>query len=86
MEDSMLVSLVQVGNSKGIRLPKSILDQCQIEDKLEMEVTNNEIILKPVKNKPRAKWAGKFKEMSEIGDDELLINDSLDLSDKDWEW
>jgi antitoxin MazE len=86
MEDDMLVSLVQVGNSKGIRLPKSILDQCQIEDKLEMEVTNNEIILKPVKNKPREKWAEKFKKMSENGDDELLINDFLDLGDKDWEW
>ncbi|MFZ4615087.1 MAG: AbrB/MazE/SpoVT family DNA-binding domain-containing protein [Rectinemataceae bacterium] len=80
------MSLVQVGNSKGIRLPKSILDQCQIEDKLEMEVTNNEIILKPVKNKPREKWAEKFRKMSEKGDDALLINDSLDLSDKEWEW
>lgn len=53
----MLISLVQVGNSKGIRLPKSILDQCHIEDKLEMEVANNEIILKPIKNKARDKWA-----------------------------
>ncbi len=82
----MLISLVQVGNSKGIRLPKSILDQCHIEDKLEMEVANNEIILKPIKNKARDKWAEKFKKMSENGDDELLINDGLDLSDKDWEW
>lgn len=57
MEDAMLISLVQVGNSKGIRLPKSILDQCHIEDKLEMEVANNEIILKPIKNKARDKWA-----------------------------
>ena len=80
----MLVSLVQVGNSKGIRLPKSILDQCQIEDKLEMEVTNNEIILKPIKNKPRARWAEKFKAMKEKGDDKLLIDDGLDLSDRDW--
>ena len=82
----MLVSLVQVGNSKGIRLPKSILDQCQIEDKLEMEVTNNEIILKPIKNRPREKWAEKFKKMGENRDDSLIINDGLDLSDKDWEW
>lgn len=82
----MLVSLVQVGNSKGIRLPKSVLDQCQIEDKLEMEVTNNEIILKPIKNKPRAGWSEKFKEMKENGDDELLMDDALDLGDFDWEW
>ena len=82
----MLVSLVQVGNSKGIRLPKSVLDQCKIEDKLEMEVKDNEIILKPIRNKPRAGWAEKFRKMKENGDDELLIDDGLDLSDKDWEW
>ncbi len=81
----MLVSLVQVGNSKGIRLPKSILDQCQIEDKLEMEVTNNEIILKPIKNKPRAGWAEKYKAMNEMKEDKKLIDDGLDLSDRDWE-
>ena len=82
----MLVALVQIGNSKGIRLPKSVLDQCHIEDKLEMEVSNNEIILKPIKNKPREKWAEKFEEMREAGDDELIIDDGLDLTAKDWEW
>lgn len=82
----MLISLVQVGNSKGIRLPKSVLDQCQIEDKLEMEVSNNEIILKPIKNKPRAKWAEKFKKMNENRDDKLIIDDGLDLNDRDWIW
>ena len=82
----MLVSLVQVGNSKGIRLPKSILDQCHIEDKLDLEVTNNSIILKPVKNRPRENWAEKFGKMNEAGEDKLLIDDGLDLSEKGWEW
>jgi len=82
----MLVSLVQVGNSKGIRLPKSILVQCQIEDKLEMEVSDNQIILKPIKNKPRERWAEKFKKMTENRDDKLLIDDGLDLNETDWEW
>ena len=82
----MLVSLVQVGNSKGIRLPKSVLDQCQIEDKLEMEISDNTIILKPVRNKPRQKWPEKFKAMHESGDDKLIIDDGLDLNDRDWKW
>jgi len=82
----MLVSLVQVGNSKGIRLPKAILDQCHIEDKMDMEVADDSIILKPVKNKPREKWAEKFGKMKEAGEDKLLIDDGLDLSEKDWEW
>lgn len=82
----MLVSVVQIGNSKGIRLPKAIIEQCEINDKLEMEIKNNEIILKAVKKTPREGWAEKFKEMAENGDDKLAIEDSIDIDMKNWEW
>ena len=46
----MKVSLVSIGNSKGIRLPKSVLDQCGVEDEFIMEIEDENIILKPVRN------------------------------------
>jgi antitoxin MazE len=82
----MLVSVVQIGNSKGIRLPKAIIEQCEINDKLDMEIKDNEIILKAVKKKPRDGWAAKFKMMAENGDDKLAIDDSVDIDMKNWEW
>jgi antitoxin MazE len=82
----MLVSVVQIGNSKGIRLPKTILEQCEINDKIDMEVVDKEIILKAMKNKPRDGWEEKFKLMAENGDDELVIDETIDLGMKNWEW
>ena len=82
----MLISVVQIGNSKGIRLPKSIIEQCEINDKLDMEIKDNAIILKAVKKKPRDGWGEKFKMMTENGDDKLAIEDSIDIDMKNWEW
>ena len=50
---NMLVSVIQMGNSRGIRLPKAILDQLNISEKLDLEVENQQIILRPVQDKPR---------------------------------
>ena len=82
----MLVSVVQIGNSKGIRLPKKILEQCDINDKIDMEVVDKEIILKAIKNKPRDGWSEKFKSMAENGDDVLIIDEKIGLDMKNWEW
>ena len=82
----MLISIVNIGNSQGIRIPKSILSQCHINDKVELEIEDNKIILKPIQNKPRNNWNIKFKEMTENEDDELIINDNIDLDIGTWEW
>ncbi len=82
----MLVSVVQIGNSKGIRLPKKILEQCDINDKVDMEVVDKEIILKGIKNKPRDGWGEIFKSMAENGDDALVIDEKIGLDMKNWEW
>jgi antitoxin MazE len=82
----MLVSIVPIGNSKGIRLPKSVLDECEISDKLELKVQEKEIILTPVHKKTRENWANEFKNMAKEKDDSLIINDSIDLEMDNWEW
>ena len=81
----MLVSVISIGNSKGIRLPKTILEECHIEDQLELEVDHNEIILKPVKKKARAGWSAAFLDMHHQKDDHLLISESF-KDDIIWEW
>jgi len=70
----MQVSIIQIGNSKGIRLPKTILSQYEIEDKVELVLEKDHIIIKRTR-KPRAGWDKAFKMMRENGDDELLIPD-----------
>ncbi len=82
----MLVSLIPIGNSKGIRLPKAILEQLNIQDKLEMEVEDKRLILKPITNKPRDGWEDALREMSSNGDDGLLIPEVDEVEAFEWEW
>ncbi len=80
----MEISVINIGNSKGIRLPKSILEQYNITDTLELILEKGKIILMP-KAKPRKGWGQAFKEMHLNGDDKLLVNDVFDDEKLD-EW
>lgn len=74
MQSFMEVPVINIGNSKGIRLPKSILEQYHITDVIELFLEKGRIILKP-KSVPRKDWEKSFKQMHENGDDKLLIDD-----------
>ena len=73
----MEISVINIGNSKGIRLPKTILEQYNISDTLELILEKGKIILKP-KSIPRKGWEKSFKQMSANGDDRLMIDDVFD--------
>jgi len=81
----MIAKIIQIGNSKGIRIPNQILKDMNIENQIELIINDSkdEIILKPV-HKIREGWLDSFKKMNSNFDDKLIIDDSLDL--KDWEW
>ena len=70
----MELSIINIGNSKGIRLSKVILEKYNINDKIEIILEKGYIILKPIAE-PRKGWDKAFKEMHENGDDQLLMDD-----------
>jgi len=70
----MEIPIVQIGNSKGIRLAKTILERYNITDKVELIFKEGFLILKPVR-KPREGWESAFVEMHEREEDALLIDD-----------
>ena len=71
---SMEVSVINIGNSKGIRLSKSLIKQYSIGSKVDLVLEKNRIIITPIQ-KPREGWEESFKIMHENGDDELLCDD-----------
>lgn len=81
----MQVNVVKIGNSKGIRIPKKIPDQCHIDNALELSVKNNEIILTPLRKRVREGWAEAAKHCPGQDDDLLLIPDAFD-DDADMPW
>jgi antitoxin MazE len=82
----MQVPVVAIGNSRGIRLPKAILDQLQISDKLDLEVENQQIILKPITKSPRKGWDDAFKRMHNQHEDSILMQESTPSEAFEWEW
>jgi antitoxin MazE len=73
----MEVSVIKIGNSKGIRLSKTLLDKYNIQDTVEVILEKGQIVLKPL-SRPRKGWEKAFRKMAENGDDRLLINDVFD--------
>jgi antitoxin MazE len=80
----MEVSIIKIGNSKGFRLTKSILERYNITDKVELILEKGQIILRPI-SEPRKGWDIAFQKMHEQGDDQLLMNDVFDDENFD-EW
>lgn len=73
----MEISVISIGNSKGIRLAKTLLDKYNITDTVELILEKGYIILKP-KATPRKGWEKSFKKMHENGDDKLLLPEVFD--------
>ncbi len=68
----MEATIIKIGNSKGLRLSKTILEKYNIKDKVEIILEMGQIVLKPIET-PRKNWESAFKKMKEEGDDKLLI-------------
>ncbi len=80
----MEVSVIKIGNSKGIRFSKTILEKYNIKDKVDLILEKGKIIIQPI-NTPRKGWEDSFKLMSENGDDQLLLDDVFeDESFEEW--
>ena len=73
----MEVSIIKIGNSKGFRLTKSILERYNITDKIELIFEKGQIILRPI-SEPRKGWDKAFQKMHKNGDDQLLLDDIFD--------
>ena len=83
----MKVNLVSIGNSKGIRIPRSVIKQCGFGDQIEMRVSEGMVVLAPARD-ARAGWDGAFEKMTAAGDDVLVVSEQLDheWDEKEWEW
>jgi antitoxin MazE len=82
----MLVSLIDIGNSKGIRLPSALIKQFGFGELVEMKIQPEGILIEPVAS-PREGWEAAFQNMRQNNDD-LLLDDIQDHSwdENEWVW
>jgi antitoxin MazE len=84
----MRTSVIRIGNSRGIRIPKALLDQCNLGSTVELEVHEGQLVVRAAE-RPRLGWDDAFRQMAEQGDDELLDRESsspTDWDEQEWEW
>lgn len=84
----MRASIVRIGNSQGIRIPKVVLEQTHLTGEVELEVKDRQILIRALR-KPRQDWGRKFRLMAEKGDDRLLDSDVVGQTSWDkeeWQW
>ena len=83
----MKTRLIQVGNSRGIRLPKAVLAEAQLEDEVELKAEPGCIVIRSVK-RPRAGWAEAAQQMRARREDRLLdppVSTRFDRKELEWQ-
>ncbi len=83
----MKVNLISIGNSKGIRIPRSIIKACGFGDRLEMRVSEGMVVLTPARDL-REGWNTAFEKMVAAGDDTLFVPENMahEWDQAEWEW
>jgi antitoxin MazE len=78
--------IVRIGNSRGIRVPKLLLEQADLPDEVELRAEPGRIVVSAA-TRPRTGWAAKARAMHNRGDDVLLDDTTPTTFDlADWRW
>ncbi len=81
----MKASIIQIGNSQGLRIPKPILEQCGFNGEVELEVHNKKLIIKST-TRVRQNWEKAFMAMARNGDDQFIEFAQNQWDEEEWEW
>jgi antitoxin MazE len=78
--------VVKIGNSRGIRIPRTILEQAGLTDEVEMKVEGNRLIILAA-HRARQGWEKRFAQMVAQGDDRLLDEaPATQWDEEEWTW
>ena len=78
--------VVKIGNSRGIRIPRTLLEQAGLTDDVERMVKGNKLIIHSARH-ARQGWGDQFTGMAEQGDDQLLDQaPATQWEEAEWTW
>ena len=82
----MQVAIRVMGNSKGVLIPKPILEQTGLFDTADLQVKNGVIEIRPLKRNPREGWAADSQRIAQAGDDVLVWPEFANADDASLQW
>jgi antitoxin MazE len=79
--------IVQIGNSRGIRIPKQLLEQSGLNGEVDVHLTKNGLAITR-RTRPRAGWAEAARKLAEAGEDHLLDDGgpATKFDEEQWQW
>ena len=77
--------IVRIGNSRGIRVPKLLLDQAALSDEVEIHAEAGRLVVTAAKA-PRAGWADAAKALHAAGDDAVDTPMPTRFDRTGWKW
>lgn len=81
----MQTKIIPIGTSKGIRIPKYLLDKYGLEGEVDVEDTGHGILIKPA-HTARSGWADAFEKTAAVKNDKMLTMPESDWDKNEWEW
>jgi len=84
----MKTTLVRIGNSQGIRIPKPFIKQCGFRRDVDLDIRGHDLVIH-AHYKPRMGWESAFQKMAQQGDDYLLdgpLAGQTSWDNAEWEW
>lgn len=82
----MKARIVRIGNSRGIRLPKAVLEEAQLEEEVDLTAEPGRIVIRKA-SRPRAGWETAARRMREQDEDHLMDPPtSTRFDEEEWEW
>lgn len=78
--------LIRIGNSRGVRLPKPLIEEAGLQEEVEVQIRGNALVITS-HSQPRTGWTEAARQMRERGDDRLLHGPtSTRFDDEEWHW
>lgn len=82
----MKTRLVQIGNSRGVRLPKALIAQARLGEEVELEIRGGALVISP-STSPRHGWSEAAAVLASRGGDNLLDPPRATRFDtEEWQW
>lgn len=82
----MKTRIVRIGNSRGVRIPKPLIEQAGLGEEVELRVVEGGLLVKAAST-PRSSWADAARKLHEREEDSLLDEAPPTLFDETgWEW
>jgi antitoxin MazE len=81
----MKAQIIRIGNSQGIRIPKTMIEDGKLSGEVELELHEDGILIRSLQ-KPRADWDAVFTAASDADDDQHLDETSTRFDKKEWQW